>query len=71
MCVESSEKAGFAPKPQGYWNSEKGKNMRLFLEKYARRHNFDPLIAQNWYSVVRDSVIKSKVSFFNIIIIIL
>ena len=59
--VGQVEKAGFAPLPMGYWNSEKGKNMRAFFENFAKRNRFDPLVAENWYRFTRDAVAKVEV----------
>eukprot|EP00026_Physarum_polycephalum_P002518 Phypoly_transcript_02525.p1 GENE.Phypoly_transcript_02525~~Phypoly_transcript_02525.p1 ORF type:complete len:833 (+),score=92.99 Phypoly_transcript_02525:54-2552(+) len=47
-------------KPVGFWSSEKGKNMRLYLEKFARSRNLDPLLASSWYSVNRRTFMKLK-----------
>ncbi len=32
----------------GYWNDVK--NHHHFFIKFAQRHNFDPLVADNWYN---------------------
>lgn len=50
-------------KPMGFWYSKKDNNVRLFFEEYARMNGFDALIAENWYSVSRQSVLATKVSY--------
>lgn len=68
---------GFAPKPQGYWQTANRKNIRLFLENFAKKRNMDPLIAENWYSISTSEftleVIEKNIntSFFKKYIIIL
>ncbi len=37
----------------GYWNDIK--NHRNFFIKFTQRHNFDPLVADNWYNVNMNS----------------
>lgn len=42
---------GFATKPHNFWKVEKLKNMKSFFENYFSKHNMDPLVADNWYSL--------------------
>ena len=49
------------PKPKAYWTSEKGKNMRLMLENFAKSNNFDPLVPDNWYSMTIQDFSRMKV----------
>lgn len=51
-CAEIVQSEPVPVKPQGYWVAEKGKNMRLALIDFARSHNFDPLVAENWYPIL-------------------
>eukprot|EP00026_Physarum_polycephalum_P003407 Phypoly_transcript_03418.p1 GENE.Phypoly_transcript_03418~~Phypoly_transcript_03418.p1 ORF type:complete len:724 (+),score=75.11 Phypoly_transcript_03418:129-2300(+) len=37
------------PRPKGYWKELT--NRKLFFDKYATEHSFDPLVAANWYQV--------------------
>lgn len=50
--------------PQGYWLNNKGKNLRLILEKFAKSRNFDPLVAENWYPIDFKTIEESTVLFF-------
>jgi signal peptidase I len=52
--------ANFSAKPTGYWTGKKGKNMRLFLEKFARSRNMDPLLPDTWYSIPRRAIESTK-----------
>jgi len=36
-------------KPKYSWKEPE--NRRIFFDKYARSRNFNPLVAENWYSV--------------------
>eukprot|EP00026_Physarum_polycephalum_P002023 Phypoly_transcript_02027.p1 GENE.Phypoly_transcript_02027~~Phypoly_transcript_02027.p1 ORF type:complete len:816 (+),score=61.48 Phypoly_transcript_02027:208-2655(+) len=36
------------------------KNRRLFFENYAKDHNFDPLLAENWYSQAKSQIMATK-----------
>jgi len=51
----------YSTKPVGYWNL---KNMRLFLEDFARKKNLDPHLASTWYTINAREIIKTKVLFF-------
>ena len=51
----------FAAKPHRHWTAKKGKNMRRFFEDFAKRHNFDPLAPENWYSISRMTILEEKV----------
>jgi hypothetical protein len=39
--------------------------MRLFLEAFARKSNFDSLVANNWYRVSRRHIQQTKVNLFS------
>ena len=57
--VESSR--GFTAQPMGYWTA---KNMRLFLERFAKDRHMDPLLAETWYnlssSLIREEEVRKK-----------
>lgn len=53
----------FAAKPPKFWSSDKKRNMRLFFESIAKKSQFDPLVAKNWYGVERETVLQAKVLF--------
>ena len=36
--------------------------MRVFMERFAKDNNFDPLVAENWYQYSRLSIAKLQVS---------
>lgn len=36
------------------------KNRRAYFDDYAKRHGFDPLIPENWYSLGSLNVFKEK-----------
>lgn len=40
-----------------YWKAKT--NRREFLENFAKTHNFDPYVAENWYNVLKTDIIKS------------
>lgn len=46
--------------PLAQWSDSETR--RYFLEKYAKDNDFDPLIAQNWYSEPKDKILRLKVS---------
>lgn len=33
----------------------------MFLEKYARKMNFDPLVPDNWYTISYAEIMEQKV----------
>jgi hypothetical protein len=37
-------------------------NRRLFFEKFAKSHKFDPLLPYNWYSISIDHILPVKVT---------
>lgn len=43
---------------KAYW--DKKEHRRRFFEKYAIKHNFDPLVPANWYSISRRSIERYK-----------
>jgi hypothetical protein len=51
-------------KPHGYWTVEGEENTRLFFDDYAKAHGFDPLVAENWYSITRQKVLAFRVISF-------
>ena len=36
-------------------------NRRKFLDSFAEQRGFDPLLPENWYSVVAEDILKEKV----------
>jgi hypothetical protein len=38
-------------------------NIRAFLDSFAKSHNMDPLVAENWYSITRETFITTEVCF--------
>eukprot|EP00026_Physarum_polycephalum_P003033 Phypoly_transcript_03042.p1 GENE.Phypoly_transcript_03042~~Phypoly_transcript_03042.p1 ORF type:complete len:819 (-),score=106.58 Phypoly_transcript_03042:30-2486(-) len=42
------DESKFTLKTKKYWNSDR---IRQFFDKYAKDHNFNPLIPENWYSI--------------------
>lgn len=38
---------------------------KQLLEQYAKTHNFDPQVADNWYAVQQDDFLKVKVCSFS------
>ena len=40
---------------------------RLFFEKYAKKHAFDPLIPENWYKEPRKKIVSFKVSLLTLL----
>ena len=49
-------------KQKGYWNYDRGKNMRSHLENVARLNGLDPLFAESWYTVSRQDFMQHRVS---------
>lgn len=57
--------ASFTTQPLNHWTS---KNMRLFLEKFAKDKKMDPLLPETWYSIRSEDIAKQKVNlkyFYN------
>lgn len=50
-------------KPHAYWTTMKGRNMKLFFDKFAQKRNMDPLIPDNWYPIMSRDVKQEKVTF--------
>lgn len=46
-------------KHNNYWGDAKSR--LVFFNKFAKKMNFDPLIADNWYNIKRDTMLKLKV----------
>lgn len=59
----SHSAAGFRTQPGGYWQVERGKNLRVFFEDYARSNNLDPRNADTWYRLSWKDVLGLKVLF--------
>eukprot|EP00026_Physarum_polycephalum_P003064 Phypoly_transcript_03073.p1 GENE.Phypoly_transcript_03073~~Phypoly_transcript_03073.p1 ORF type:complete len:492 (+),score=39.24 Phypoly_transcript_03073:901-2376(+) len=53
----SQQDSNFVTKPARFWQR---KNMRAFLENFARRSNFSPLVVNNWYSISRKHIQQTK-----------
>lgn len=71
IVVEYSKVGNYTARPIGHWNI---KNIRLFLEKFAKERNLDPLIASSWYNTSLDDIHKVKVSissFYYFIIVVI
>ena len=52
---------GFSTKPVRYWTAERGKNLRMVLENYARSKKLDPLLAATWYNIPRLELVENNV----------
>ena len=52
----------FKDKPHGYWQRNKLKTMRAFLEDFARKKELDPLLPDTWYNIARKDIQSVKVS---------
>lgn len=48
LLLEHSRVEKFATQPVGHWNA---RNMRSFLEEFAKSRNMDPLLAETWYNI--------------------
>jgi hypothetical protein len=48
-------------KKKRYSSHERERVMRGQLESLARSHEFDPLVAENWYNVSRQKLLQHKV----------
>jgi hypothetical protein len=48
-------------KPSGHWTKD-GNNIRELLEEFAKSKKFDPLIAENWYSISNREFLEFKVT---------
>lgn len=58
-------------KPRGFWTMNESENIRKFFDKYAFDRNFDPLVADNWYTMpIEDVVREENVCLIMIIMII-
>ena len=45
-----------------YW--DKKEHRKLFFDDLARTKGFDPLVAENWYSIDKETVLAEKVRLF-------
>ena len=43
-----------------YWHNPK--NRKSFLNSFAKSREFDPLVAENWYNITKDSILNEKVA---------
>jgi len=48
----------FVKAPSKYW--QQPQNRRTFFFEYAKKAGFDPLIADNWYPIARETVLSEK-----------
>ena len=48
LLIELSVTQGFKASGIGHWSI---KNMRMFLERFAKQRNMDPLYAETWYQI--------------------
>ena len=60
---EWEESENYTSQPSGFWSVNK-RNMRLFLEDFARQRNLNPLTPATWYSIPWKSIAESQVSSF-------
>jgi hypothetical protein len=44
--------------PYGYWTENEGKNVRALFDALARSRDVDPLVADNWYSITNQDVLR-------------
>ena len=49
---------GFTSKPQGHWSP---KNMRKFLEDFAKHKKLDPLVPETWSNIQSRDIHETKV----------
>lgn len=49
-------------KPHLFYTTDKGKNLRLSLEKFARNLGFDPLLPTDWYQIPRADFVSLPVN---------
>ncbi len=57
FLIDSSRKLlKWTTMPQGYWRQDDGKNLRVILEKFAKKRNFDPLEPESWYNISYNEV---------------
>eukprot|EP00026_Physarum_polycephalum_P001103 Phypoly_transcript_01104.p1 GENE.Phypoly_transcript_01104~~Phypoly_transcript_01104.p1 ORF type:complete len:992 (-),score=189.41 Phypoly_transcript_01104:668-3643(-) len=47
-------------KPHGYWSIHDSINIRRFLDSFAAKNNFDPLVPENWYRVKLKDITNEK-----------
>jgi hypothetical protein len=59
---------GFGSLPIGHWSE---KNMRKFLEAFAKSRNMDPLHPETWYITPREAIMQVPVCDFLINILVL
>eukprot|EP00026_Physarum_polycephalum_P002957 Phypoly_transcript_02966.p1 GENE.Phypoly_transcript_02966~~Phypoly_transcript_02966.p1 ORF type:complete len:695 (+),score=87.59 Phypoly_transcript_02966:171-2087(+) len=52
------ESSNYTVMPDGYWDHKT--NLRNFFISYARDNNFDPLVAENWYSQSKTMILSRK-----------
>ena len=59
ILLEYSQVGKFTIQPVNHWNI---KNIRIFLESFAKNRHLDPLQATTWYNIKSDEIRKAKVS---------
>eukprot|EP00026_Physarum_polycephalum_P000389 Phypoly_transcript_00389.p1 GENE.Phypoly_transcript_00389~~Phypoly_transcript_00389.p1 ORF type:complete len:1231 (+),score=194.32 Phypoly_transcript_00389:52-3744(+) len=50
----------YTTEAHGHWTASKGKNIRTFLENFAKKRNLDPLDPNTWYMLTRKDIEKAK-----------
>lgn len=53
---ETNLALGMSTSLSEYWKSKRGRHTRMVLENFAKGKNLDPLLAETWYSIPRQSV---------------
>lgn len=62
IVIDSSRIGNYTQQPMRYWTA---KNMRSFLENFAKSKGWDPLLPQTWYATRIDMIRKQKVPFYS------
>lgn len=57
----SKAATGVKSESEGFKVSEKGKNLRMIFEKFARINNMDPLVVDSWYTLAH-KFLKLKIA---------
>lgn len=42
----------------GHWTDEESKNAKLLIINFAKKRNFDPFVADNWYKFSGNDIKK-------------
>ena len=61
FLLETSQAKGFTTQSKGHWTP---RNMRLFMEKFAKNRNMDPLLSGTWHNSLK-TFAQSKVKTNN------